>query len=97
MITPNDRAIEVVRHLLRTALRKTSNEKGFSLKQESYSRWAAREILILLEKNCDEPPLTVVEQFRDRMDRYSCVNIETSYKFSVAKDTAEWIIDWLID
>jgi hypothetical protein len=96
MVTPNDRAIEIVRHLLRTALKRASNDKGFSQKQESYSRWATREILILLEKNRDKPPLTVVEEFRDKMDRYSCINLENSYKFSVAKDMAEWIIDWLI-
>jgi glyoxylate utilization-related uncharacterized protein len=96
MSTPNDRAVETVRYVLRTAIRKTVQSKDYCLKQESYSRWAAKEIMTLLLQNRDTPPLLVIEQFRDKMDRYSCINIETSYQFSVAKDMADWIIDLLI-
>ena len=30
------------------------------------------------------------------MDQASCENIHTSYVFSVAKDTGEWILDQLL-
>lgn len=64
--------------------------------QESYSIWAANELLNELRKNKTDPPLVVMEEFRDRMDAYSCKNKETSFIFSVAKDTTEVLIDILL-
>jgi hypothetical protein len=96
MAKPNDRAIEIVRHCLKKVINSTADLRGYSIMQESYSRWAAREILIMLEKNRDTPPLILIEQFRNQMDEYSCLNERTSYRFSVAKDTAEWIVDLLL-
>lgn len=96
MDSANERAICTVRHCLNCLLKNASNQRGYSLQQESYSRWAAREILVRLEKNRTTPPLILIEEFRDQMDNYSCVNIRTSYAFSCAKDMAEWIIDLLI-
>ena len=64
--------------------------------QESYSIWAANELLNELRKNKKDPPLVIMEAFRDRMDAYSCKNKETSFIFSVAKDTAEVLIDILL-
>lgn len=95
MNSANQRAIYTVRYCLRQ-LKKTSNYHGYSLEQESYSRWAAKELLIRLEKDKITPPLILMEEFRDQMDNYSCVNIRTSYVFSCAKDMAEWIIDLLL-
>lgn len=65
-------------------------------KQESYSIWAAYEILYELRKHKNTPPLIVIESFRDRMDGYACMNANTSFIFSIAKDTAEMFIDMLI-
>lgn len=96
METAKERAIYTVRYCLGQLLKKTSDWRGYSLEQESCSRWAAREILLLLEKNRDTPPLIIIEEFRDQMDKYSCLNRLTSYRFSCAKDMAEWIIDLLI-
>lgn len=96
MDSPNERAVGIVRDCLNCLLRKTSAVQKYSVQQESYSRWAAREILTRLRKNDDVPPLVTIEQFRDEMERYSCVNIRTSYVFSCAKDMAEWIIDLLV-
>lgn len=96
MVTANERAIETVRYCLRKTLRTTAIWRDYSPRQESYSRWAAREILTRLEKNRELPPLIVIEQFRDQMDEYSCMNRKTSYRFSVAKDMAEWLVDLLL-
>lgn len=96
MTEATGRAIETVRHCLRGSLTATAKRRNYSLLQESYSKWAAREILVRLIKEKETPPLVVIEQFRDKMDEYSCRNLNTSYMFSVAKDTAEWIIDLLI-
>ena len=96
MKTANDNAISTVRHCINSLLNEAVNKRGYSLAQESYSKWAARELLIRLEKNKGRPPLMIIEEFRDQMDRYSTMNVRTSYPFSFAKDMAEWIIDLLI-
>lgn len=70
--------------------------RGYDFAQESYSRWAAKELIACLEKNPTTPPLLVIEEFRDKMDRYACQNKDSSYIFSVAYDMAEYIIDLLL-
>lgn len=96
MAEPTERAIETVRYCLGKSLTTTAKWRGYSLAQESYSRWAGREIMVRLLRDNTTPPLIIIEQFRDQMDDYSCRNVHTSYMFSVAKDMAEWIIDLLI-
>ena len=96
MTSANERAVYTAQSCLEQLLRKTSNWRGYSLKQESYSRWSIKEILIRLEENQDTPPLIIIEEFRDQMDKYSCLNQFTSHQFSCAKDMAEWVIDLLI-
>ncbi len=96
MKTANDNAVSVIRHCINSLLNEAANKRGYSLAQESYTKWAARELLIRLEKNRGLPPLVIIEEFRDQMDRYSTMNVRTSYPFSCAKDLAEWIIDLLI-
>ena len=64
--------------------------------QESYARWAANELLIELQRRKHMPPLIVMEEFRNKMDRYSLKKGPCSWIFSVAKDTAETLIDLLI-
>ena len=47
-------------------------------------------------KKKGKPPLIAMEDFRDKMDQYSCMNPATSFIFSVAKDTVEMFIDMII-
>lgn len=64
--------------------------------QRSYAKTAAYDILERLKKQCSEPPLIVIEEYRDKMDEYACINPVASIMFSVAHDTAENIIDALV-
>lgn len=96
MEKPIERAIDTVSYCIHKSIKSTAKWRGYNLAQESYSRWAARELLIRLEKNHNIPPLIIIEEFRDQMDDYSCKNPHTSYIFSCAKDMADWIIDLLI-
>lgn len=89
-------AINMIHYCLEHWSKSKPYQQERNLEQESYSRWAINEILTLLENSDNTPPLIVIEQFRDKMDRYSCINPRTSYVFSCAKDIAEWIIDLLI-
>lgn len=87
-----ERAIHIVNYCLESIPEKADFH---SFQHTSYSRWAATELLDRLYHS-DQPPLVVIEEFRDLMDEYSCVNPSTSYIFSTAKGMTEWIIDLLI-
>ena len=63
---------------------------------ESFSIWAAKELLVEISKKEDLPPLYVMENFREKMDDYACLNKTNSFIFSVAKDTVNYLIDQLI-
>lgn len=96
MSPAHKKAVYTVQYCLNSLLKTASKQRGYDLQQESYSRWAARELIIRLEKDQETPPLILIEKFRDQMNEFSCVNPSTSYIFSCAKDMAEWIIDLLI-
>lgn len=68
-------------------------QQGYSLEQMSYSKWAVDEIFKYLDEQKTSAPLVVIENFRDRMDRYSRLNEKNGLIFSVACETAENIID----
>lgn len=93
---PTSEAIRIVKNSLRDLIRNSAFRHDEYFRQQSYTRWALQEILRRLETDRVTPPLIVIEEFADEMDRYSCCNPYTSYIFSVAKDTAQWIIDKLI-
>lgn len=91
---------ESVKNMIRWYIRENKNHRYLwqtdEYKQETYSIWSARELLNELRKNKNKPPLVVMEDFRDKMDRYSCMSPTTSFIFSVAKDTTEMFIDMII-
>ena len=64
--------------------------------QQSYSRWAANEILSYVLHHLGMSPITAVEEFANLMDEYSCKNQFSSFGFSVAHDVAMDILDMLL-
>lgn len=64
--------------------------------QLSYSKTAAYEVLNRLIQNPTSPPLQTIEEFRDTMSKYSCINSKTSIMYSVAQDIADDISNDLI-
>lgn len=79
-----------------SAFEKESKWRRYTFAQVSYSRWAASTLIKELESHPKDPPLLVVEKFRDKMNEYSLLNRNTSYIFSVAYDVAQDIVDRLI-
>lgn len=75
-------------------LPKPDNWWNKAFEQRCISLWAAKEILALVKERPDKA-ITIVEEFRDKMDDYSTYNLQTSFRFSVAKDVAEDICDQL--
>lgn len=93
MNTQNKSAIDIVNYALSTV---KNTERDGDFKQISYMEWAGREVLMLLYRHPDIPPLNTIEIFEDKMLTYSRINPQTSCAFSCAKDMAEWIVDLLI-
>lgn len=71
----------------------------YYFEQQSYSRWAANEILRRVQCQKDTPPILVVEEFILKTDRYSCsdhADKSVGLIFSIAHDVATDILDVLI-
>ena len=59
--------------------------------QQSYSRWASKELLSRLQTGSD-PPLDILEHFRDEMIRYAGYNSAARIIFYTAEKTCEYFI-----
>ena len=64
--------------------------------QKVYTIWAIEELRKEVEKNKNESPILVIEDFIQKMDKYSCKNIKTSAIFSVARDVGMYVLDEMI-
>ena len=56
--------------------------------QMCYSKSALNDLYTLLEDNQDIPASILIEEYADKMDKYSCMNVHASIMFSVAHDIA---------
>lgn len=92
----NQRAIRIIESYISRMRVPRRRLKKQQFAQRSYSLWAAEEVLHYVKCRNDISPTAAVEEFIRMMDEYSCINPETSYLFSVAKDTALDIYDHLI-
>lgn len=60
--------------------------------ERSYSRWAAYEIIKLIQAEPNIPVNILIQKFVYKLDNYSCMadwRKDVSYMFLTAKDTAE--------
>lgn len=93
----NEMAIQIVtEYISRLERQPMGYWRSSEFAQLSYSKSAAREVLRLLQHNKELPPLVVIEEYRDKMNDYSCLNSVWSIMYSVAADTASSIVDELI-
>jgi len=63
--------------------------------QRSYRQWAINEIVWNLKMCPDKPSLVVIEEFMDKMERFSRRNRKAGVIFSTAFDVAADILDML--
>lgn len=87
-------AIDVTKHYI-SSLNQIANWRGYGLEEYSYSQVAAYEILGLLSEAKDTPPLDIIEEFKEKMAKYSKMNKSKSDGFAVGFTTAECIIEVL--
>lgn len=64
--------------------------------QTYYSKIAAIKILYSVKTDKSLSPMTIVENFRDKMNRYACMNDFNSTMFSIQADAAEYILDEIV-
>lgn len=67
-----------------------------SVAQTSYYCWAANEVLQAIKDCPTIPPLLVIEKLWYKMGKYSLMNKESSYLFSVAYDAVTDILDLFV-
>ena len=68
----------------------------YSFEKESYSKWAANELLIMLQNSPNRPPLETMEDFRNELARLASLNPATEDIFSYAEEAISDLIDELI-
>ena len=88
--------IAVIRGYISRLNNPTRNWRNSNFKQISYSKWAAKEVLKYVKEHDSIPVTIAIEEFIRKMDKYSCMNSNTSYMFSVAHDIAVDILDTFI-
>ena len=63
----------------------------------SYAKWACKELLHEIDKAERAPfdlvPQQILEQFREKMNRYAYMNSKASLGFVIASETAEYLIE----
>lgn len=95
MNSATQQAIEIVRD--HAAYIDYGRQTGrYSLEEGSLSIFATAQILEMLNKNSTDPPLIIMEQFRNRLEGYSKLNKRTSNVFTAMRDAVDNIIDVLI-
>ena len=66
------------------------------LAQIYYSKIAAIKLLSYVKTDKLLSPMTIVENFRDKMNEYACMNDFNSRMFSIQVDVAEYILDEIV-
>lgn len=87
--------------ILRWYIRELQNQARYEwqarhIAQTYYSKIAAVKLLQSIKTNKSLSPLTIVENFRDKMNRYACMNDFNSTMFSIQADAAEYILDEIV-
>ena len=83
----HEEAIRVIKgHLdwLEKQIVSTYYEDQFA--QNCYSKFALKDLYILLKENQETPSTILIEEYANKMDEYSCMNEQSSIMFSVAHD-----------
>lgn len=98
MHSKNKMAIQIIEDDLRRAeSHTTSPNLVTNFAQDSYSKSTYRDLIRLLKENEDVPPVNIIRNYVKKMEEYSCNNMFSSFIFSVSHDTAEYVLDELLN
>lgn len=86
-------AISELESLCAVECRDEKNLRAGCFEQYSHTKFALKMLLQEIRAHSDISPRIVTNEFAKKMDDYSCENLEISYVFSVAHDTAQGVLD----
>jgi len=91
-LQPHEKAIQMIKEYMDESLFEPGKKwptAEFELR--TYSRWITNEILDAVRIRKNTPPLVIIEEIVEKMDRFSYMTEDTeqSLLFAIAKDTAE--------
>lgn len=89
----NRKVINIVLDYLNNSVESVSKQMGYTFEEKSYSAWAANELITYLNDNNFIPPLILLERFRGKMYKYSCLNCV----FCAAVETVDYVIETLLN
>ena len=90
-----------INHIIQTYIRALENIDIYHaprmlFDQVCYSKIAAINLLRYIQNDTSQNPITIIENYRRKMNQYSCVNSCTSMIFSIQYDATTYILDEII-
>lgn len=95
-IKTTDTVVNIIEVYIKTFLDRTANTYDESFAYNSYSKFAARNMISILKNHQEVSPLILMEEYRDKLEDYSKLNPNSNYIFETEKRTIEDIIRYLI-
>lgn len=91
-------AVKIIRAYLRELERSyfSSFRTPFHEEQIIFQEIAATKLLSYLKDYKSLEVMTIIENFKAKMDQYACLNEFNSRQFSIQADTATYILDEII-
>lgn len=74
----------------------TEPMKQSEFAQRSYTKWAINEIIEDIDSDRDTPPAITIENFAKKMDDLACSSRQNGWIFSIAYDTAYFVLDMIM-
>ena len=95
-IKTTDTVVNIIEVYIKTFLDRTANTYDELFAYNSYSKFAARNMISILKNHQEVSPLILMEEYRDKLEDYSKLNTNSNYIFETEKRTIEDIIRYLI-
>lgn len=95
-IKTTDTVVNIIEVYIKTFLDRTTNTYDELFAYNSYSKFAARNMISILKNHQEVSPLILMEEYRDKLEDYSKLNTNSNYIFETEKRTIEDIIRYLI-
>lgn len=95
-IKTTDTVVNIIEVYIKTFLDSAINEYDELFAYNSYSKFAARNMISILKNHQEVSPLILMEEYRDKLEDYSKLNTNSNYIFETEKRTIEDIIRYLI-
>lgn len=91
-----NKAIFIIQNYIDGLEKSMINNISSVFRQKSHAKSAAEELLLDILAHDETAVVNVIEGFIRRMDEYACLPHPGSYIFSIAYDTAVYLLDEIV-